>query len=187
MNKILALPLAVLAVSPALVACSTTTTGDVAAPSVEAREKIPDPEPVPPPPTEKKSFEIVLDGGFAFGRTPIAGVRRRFDFSGSYTVEYVHTPYGMPADDTLDYSVQMNGDNTYTMTVVSDGVKSEHFGHWYGRGGSITFYFDEPVDPPAHNEYVSDCIFAEVLPQSKLMIYDGGRTVVLSKSDAENA
>lgn len=140
----------------------------------------------------RQRIEIEFGGKFDewFGNDenimPISGVRRRFrpNRSGTYTVEYIHTPYGVDKDETLDYKLTLTTDNTYTMTVVSGGVTAVHSGHWYERrGGSITIYYDEPMDDQQHNIYVSDSMYGELLPQDKIMIYDNNHTVVLAKQD----
>ncbi len=117
---------------------------------------------------------------------PIFGVRRRMpdSLAGEYTVEYVHRHRDVEKDDTLDYSLTLREDNTYDMRVVTNGVKAEHYGNWYVHsGGGMTLYFDEPIDKPAHNVYVSDSMYAELLPYGKIMIYDGGNTIVMSRGN----
>ena len=46
-------------------------------------------------------------------------------------------------------------------------------------------YYDEPIDPSAHNVYVSDYLYGELLPHGKIMIYDNCNVIVLAKT-AEN-
>lgn len=123
---------------------------------------------------------IILEG---ISKLPNSGVRRRFlqSPSGSYTVEYVHTPHGVDKDETLDYKLQLSDDNTFTMQVVSNGVTADHSGHWYARRDEIMLYYDEEIDPTAHNVYVSDSMYCDVLPQNKLMIYDNCRVIVLTR------
>lgn len=130
-------------------------------------------------------IEIVWDNenGF-FGRASgLPGVRRRFapDRSGTYTVEYIHAPYGTEKDDTLDYKLTLNSDNTYTLSVVSEGVRAEHYGHWYERRGNINIYYDEPMEDMQHNIYVSDSLYGELLEGGKIMIFDNCHTIVLAK------
>ena len=119
-------------------------------------------------------------------RTPLSGVRRRFmpDRSGTYTVEYVHAPYGIERDETLDYKLTLNNDNTFTLNVVSKGVATEHHGRWYTRSSEIMMFYDEPIDQPAHNVYVADSMYGELLPQGKILIYDNCHTVILSRPQA---
>lgn len=151
----------------------------------------PDTLPAEPGANDKRNINITIDGevdgifGAIGKRAPISGVQRRFipSLEGDYAVEYVHTPYGEQNDDTLDYKFTLNDDNTYDMTVVSDGVTVTHTGHWYERGHSITFFYDEDVDPTAHNVYVCDVMYGDILKTGKIMIYDNCRTIVLSKSD----
>lgn len=117
-------------------------------------------------------------------KQPRPGVRRRFlpSLGGSYTLEYVHTPFGIDKDETLDYKLQLSDDNTFTMQVVTDGVSVDHTGHWYARRDEVMLYYDEQIDQPAHNEYVADSMYCDVLPQNKLMIYDNCRVIVLSRA-----
>lgn len=138
----------------------------------------------------RAEIEITIDGREADGirdfvRPDLRGVRRFFEntLEGVYTVEYIHAPYGVDRDETLDYRIEINSDNTFSMTVVSEGVKADHTGRWYARRESITFFYDEQIDPPAHNVYVADSMYAEILPHGKLMIYDNCHTLVLSKTD----
>ena len=106
----------------------------------------------------------------------------RSSLGGSYTLEYVHTPFGIDKDETLDYKLQLSDDNTFTMQVVTDGVSVDHTGHWYARRDEVMLYYDEQIDRPAHNEYVADSMYCDVLPQNKLMIYDNCRVIVLSRA-----
>lgn len=105
--------------------------------------------------------------------------------TGNYTVEYIHTPYGMEKDDTLDYNLTLNTDNTFYLTVVSDGVTAEHSGRWYELRNQIMMFYDEQIDPPQHNVYVADCLCGELLPEGKIMIYDNCYTIVLSRKQSE--
>ena len=147
--------------------------------------------------TDNGRIEITLDGNKIDGfvgqirtKPPLSGVRRHYvpDRSGTYTVEYIHTPYGIDKDETLDYTLTLNDDNTFTMTVVSDGVTAEHSGRWYERRKEIMLFYDEEIEQPPHNVYVSDSMFGDILPKGKIMIYDNCYTIVLSQSidDAEN-
>lgn len=141
--------------------------------------------------TDERRLEITLDGNKTDGfvgriraRAPISGVRRHFvpNRSGTYTVEYIHAPYGIDKDETLDYKLTLNDDNTFTMTVISDGVTAEHSGRWYERRKEIMLFYDEQIEQPPHNVYVSDSMFGDLLPKGKIMIYDNCYTIVLSQS-----
>lgn len=142
----------------------------------------------------KRTVEVEIDKNNDVDRAPrlgdimpIFGVRRRLpNFAGDYSVEYVHAPRDKQKDDTLQYSLTLRDDNTYDMTVVTDGVQANHYGNWYMRSGaSIILYYDEPIEDAAHNVFVSDCMFGEILPQGKIMIFDDGNVIVLSKLSAE--
>ncbi len=137
----------------------------------------------------KSRIEITFGGQVDefFGRPSRSGVQRHFypDRSGTYVVEYVHVPYGVDKDETLDYKLTLNNDNTYTMTVVSEGITAEHYGHWYERHGSINIYYDEPMDDQQHNIYISDSLYGEMLPYGKIMIYDKSHTIVLAKQNVQ--
>ncbi len=142
-------------------------------------------------PEQNKKIEITIDGndvdGF-FGvirkKSSLPGARRHFTRGryGHYEVEYIHTPYGIDKDSSLDYKLTLNKDNTFELTVVSDGVTAEHSGRWYERRNEIMMYYDEQIDPPAHNVYVADTLFGDLLPQGKIMIYDKCCTIVLARS-----
>ena len=126
---------------------------------------------------------------FVMGGTeklPRSGVTRKLlpSLDGSYSVEYIHTPYGVDKDDTLDYKLELSDDNTFTMHVVTNGVTADHSGHWYVRHDNMTLFYDEEIDPTAHNYFVSDSMYCEILPQNKLMIYDDCRVIVLSRNDS---
>ncbi|MDE6200529.1 MAG: hypothetical protein K2M47_01430 [Clostridiales bacterium] len=145
--------------------------------------------------TDYKRIEITLDGNKTDGfvgkirsRSALSGVRRHFmpDRSGNYTVEYIHTPYGIDKDETLDYKLTLNDDNTFSMTVVSDGVTAEHSGRWYERRKEIMLFYDEEIDQPQHNVYVADSMFGDLLPKGKIMIYDNCYTIVLSQNNDES-
>ncbi|MDE6402057.1 MAG: hypothetical protein K2L54_05520, partial [Clostridiales bacterium] len=98
------------------------------------------------------------------------GVRRIFapDYCGTYTVEYIHVPYGIERDDTLDFNLKLNDDDTFTLKVVSKGVESNHYGHWYRRHSEIMLLYDDPIDPTEHNVYVADSMYGELLPNGKI-------------------
>lgn len=141
-----------------------------------------------------RSGVIEIDLGGIFDRAPqhedASLTRRTFRRSpaGEYTVEYVHTPRGEERDETLDYKLTLNDDNTYTLSVTTNGVNAEHSGRWYmHRDGNIVMYYDEPIDTPAHNVYISDTMYAESLPQGKLMIYDRCNVIVLARQGGDNA
>ncbi len=148
------------------------------------------------PRNDGQDAKIEIDGdndndiGFFwhFGkRSAMSGVRRCFerDRSGTYTIEYVHAPYDKDKDDTLDYRLTLNNDNTFEFTVVTDGVTAEHNGHWYERRGNIMMFYDEEIPDKQHNVYVSDTMYADLLPQGKIMIYDNCYTIVLSKQNTQ--
>ncbi|MBD5131412.1 MAG: hypothetical protein HDT28_02295 [Clostridiales bacterium] len=139
-------------------------------------------------------IEIKIDGtdlheffGKRMLRSPIYGVRRHFepDIFGTYTVEYVHTPFGEEQDDTLSYELVLNSDNTFTLVATANGVTSDHYGHWYSSRRNITLFYDEPIDPTAHNVYVADALYAERLDQGKLLVYDNCKTIILSRQTAD--
>lgn len=140
---------------------------------------------------ERGGTEITIDRLFpnAHLRTqpPFPGVRRRFEFdrTGVYTVEYIHTPYGVESDDTLDYRLELSDDNTYTMKVTANGVTAAHNGKWYNKRDTLMLFYDEPIDQPTHNTYVADSMYCEIIPQGKLLIYDRCYTVILSKSQQD--
>lgn len=144
---------------------------------------------------DEKRIEITLDenneGGFVGkirARSALSGVRRHFkpNRSGNYTVEYIHAPYGIDKDETLDYKLTLNDDNTFSLTVVSDGVTAEHSGRWYERRKEIMLFYDEEIEQPPHNVYVSDSLFGDLLPKGKIMIYDNCYTIVLSQNTEES-
>ncbi|MCH5165771.1 MAG: hypothetical protein J1G01_05160 [Clostridiales bacterium] len=140
-----------------------------------------------------KDFEVKIDNDFLRGfllgstrRAPISGVRRRFnqDHTGTYTVEYIHAPYGVERDETIDYTLLLNEDNTFKLNVVTNGVAAEHYGHWYNRRNEIMMFYDEPTEQTAHNVYVADSMYGELLPQGKILIYDNCHTIILSRNYA---
>lgn len=145
------------------------------------------------PPAEIQRAEVDLPperecsfGGFArdIVLPPVSGVKRILMHSpvGSYSVEYVHTPPGMAEDDTLDYKLEISDDGSFTLNVVSEGVSADHSGRWYTRRDELMLFYDEKVDTPAHNVYIADSMYADILPGQKLMIYDNCRVIVLAKS-----
>lgn len=137
--------------------------------------------------SEKQLPSRPRDGDIRYFMPPIPGVRKLFRRlpCGEYSAEYVHTPYGEPKDDTLSYSLTLNDDGTYSMTAVKQGVSAEHSGRYYLRDGGIMLFYDEEIAPPAHNVYVSDCMYGDILAGHKIMIYDGCNTIVLSYSPSE--
>lgn len=141
-------------------------------------------------PEEIQKIEITINGkkideyyGSARRRSAISGVGRHYKLrrDGTYTVEYIHAPYGVDKDETLDYRLTLKDDNTYELTVVSNGVTAVHNGHWYERNHEITMFYDEQIEQQPHNFYVGDRLFANVLPKGKIMIYDDCYTIVLAK------
>ena len=146
------------------------------------------------PTTERRGIEIIIDKQFfprAFERVQpsFPGVRKRFGLnkSGTYTVEYIHTPFGTEKDETLDYRLVLSDDNTYSMEVTMDGVTAVHSGKWYSKYDTLMLFYDEQTEPPAHNIYVADSMYCDILPQGKLLIYDRGYTVVLAESNEQQA
>lgn len=194
MKKAVTLAVTALMATTALCGCSKSSTVQTAQPDqplqLQTRQQTEDT-------TEPENkIEIKLDGNKTDGfhseivkRGALSGVRRRFrqDHSGSYTVEYIHTPYGIDQDETLDYKLTLNEDNTFELTVVSNGVTAEHRGRWYERRKEIMMFYDEQIDPPQHNVYVADGIFGDLLPKGKIMIYDNCCTIVLSRQSANDS
>jgi len=180
----------ILAALCAVTAAALTGCGSPEPKSVDNSARTSDTVVTEKPHSRRDIVEIEI-GGFSDGvcKLPISGIRRRFnaepDFSGTYTVEYVHRPRDEQPDETLDYRLELKNDNTYGMTVTADGVTAEHYGHWYAhRGGDIIMYYDEPLDPTAHNVYVSDSMYGEILPHGKIMIYDNCNVIVLARETA---
>ena len=138
-----------------------------------------------------RSIENTPSGRSSDGATKpsFPGVRRRLAIgimpeSGSYSMEYVHFPISEDRDESLDYSLELRDDNTFTFNVVTNKISATHEGHWYGKhGGNIVLFYDEPIDETAHNVYVSDCMYCEYLPNGKIMIYDNCNIIVLSRED----
>ncbi len=191
MKKFL-LPVAIALSAVALTACNDATAADGITPQtndVGATTRTQDIADIPEDPDKHDKTEIRITvegrGGFDMLRPSVPGVTRHFDFdaSGSYSVEYIHTPYGIDRDETLDFKIELRADNTFDMTVVSEGVTAEHNGRWYARCGSITLFYDEEIEPPAHNVYVADSMYCELLPQGKIMVFQNGHTVVLARDD----
>ncbi len=152
------------------------------------------PPPAPRPVDREQKIEIDFEGIRSedieniLNKLPISGVRREFKCNpyGVYTVEYVHSPRDGQKDETLDYKLELRDDNTFDLFVTANGVQASHYGHWYmHRGGNITMYYDEPIDPTAHNIYVSDSLYGEMLCGGKIMIYENCNVVVLSR-ETEN-
>ncbi len=180
MKKAIVSILAVSAAATALVGCG--------APKPQAASVQKPQEPAHTEQRTRSDDNVGVRGGRLGDLSPIFGVRRRLSIAGEYTVEYVHKQRDAATDDTLDYSLSLRDDHTYEMRVVAKGVKSDHYGNWYVHdGGGLTLFFDEPIESPAHNEYVTDCMYAELLPQGKIMIYDGGNTIVLSRNGSAAA
>lgn len=113
----------------------------------------------------------------------IHGMRRMFrqPVVGTYTVEYIHAPYGIERDETLDFNLTINDDNTFTLKIVSKGVESNHYGRWYTRGREIMMFYDDPIEQPEHNVYVADSMYGELLPGGKILVYENCHTVILSQ------
>lgn len=109
---------------------------------------------------------------------------------GTYKTEYIHA-HNEAADaaKTFDYTLTLSDNNKYTFTANVNGVASSHYGNWYiKRGGALVLFYDEPTETPEHNVYVADSMYAELLPDRKIMFYDSGCTVVLApESDTSNA
>lgn len=125
----------------------------------------------------------------AYEKPVIFGVRRHFKprHFGTYGVDYVRFPQGEEKDETLDYRLTLKDDDTFELTVVSKGVTAEHYGHYYiRRGGSITLFYDEEIEPTAHNVYICDSLYGEILPNGKIMFYDNCNTIVLAKDGSND-
>ncbi|MCH5161185.1 MAG: hypothetical protein J1G04_04055 [Clostridiales bacterium] len=118
-------------------------------------------------------------------KRPVPGViRKAFDISGEYTTEYVHIFDHDDAKEKPFYTLELNDDNTFSLHAEVNGVNSDHYGNWYIKhGGSIILFYDEPIDTPAHNVFVSDSMYMEMLPHGKIMFYDNCATIVLSKTE----
>lgn len=141
-------------------------------------ERVPE-EPITDPKISGKSD--IGESEFRTEKLPIDGVIRRLAKSavGVYTVEYIHTPNYIDKDETLDYRLRLNDDHTFDMIVVSDGVQADHFGHWYKRHDEIMMFYDESTDPTAHNVYVADSMYGDMISSDRIMIYDNGYIIVL--------
>lgn len=184
MKKILAVALSCAALPALMCGCSPTPKAQNHATPAPDTRKIVTPDTRNDHSDIDRDFAVIphrssmweLYTSFSVGRSP----------SGVYTVEYIHSPRDNKPDDTLDYKLELNADNTFTLTATANGVTADHYGHWYARrGGELTMYYDEPIDPSAHNVYVSDCLYGELLPHGKIMIYDNCNVIVLAKT-AEN-
>lgn len=190
MKKLL-LPVAIALSAVALTACNDAPAQTVAPriDNTDTNTRTQDIVDIPEDPDkpDKTEIRITIDGrgGFDMLRPSMPGIRRHFDFdpSGNYSVEYIHTPFGVERDETLDFKIELRADNTFDMTVVSEGVQVEHNGRWYAHHGNITLFYDEQIEPPAHNVYVADSLYCELLPQGKLMVYENGHTVVLTREN----
>ncbi|MCH5163010.1 MAG: hypothetical protein J1G38_05930 [Clostridiales bacterium] len=181
MKKTLSAILAISAVSSALVGCGVPKP-HASTNTITTRAKTEVTE------TDKNSgaIEVEPEKEVRLGQSrPIFGVRRRMrSLAGEYSAEYVHSDRDKQKDDTLSYSLTLRDDNTYDMTVVTDGVKAVHYGNWYlHSGGGLTLYYDEPLDSTAHNVYVSDCLYGEVLENGKIMVFENGNVIVLARND----
>ncbi|MDE6293367.1 MAG: hypothetical protein K2L88_01945 [Clostridiales bacterium] len=193
MKKVVTLTVTALLATTALCGCGKTPTAQTAQPPEPLQLQTKQQTEVKQEP--ENNTEITLDGnktdgfhGEAIKKGVLSGVRRHFrpDHSGSYTVEYIHTPYGIDEDETLDYRLTLNDDNTFSLTVVSNGVTAEHSGRWYERRKEIIMFYDEEIDPPQHNVYIADSMYGDILPKGKIMIYDNCCTIVLSRQIAIN-
>lgn len=187
MKKALSVPLIALIAAASMCGCSkspTSATVRLAEPSEPQQPQVQTQQDEPDA-SENNRIEITIDGGKVRTRSALPGVRRHFrrDRSGKYTVEYIHTPYGIDKDETLDYNLTLNDDNTFEMTVVSDGVTANHSGRWYERRNNIMLFYDEQIDQQQHNIYVADSLFCDILPKGKIMIYDNCYTIVLSQNN----
>lgn len=182
MKKPFIIPLTVLSAAMILTGC-----GPKPDPADTELPKIP-----PESRNERIDIRIESDGttDFSDGNGGIIkfgypGVRRilRATPVGTYSVEYIHTPYFAEKDNTLDYSLEIKDDNTYSMTVTAKGVTTEHYGNWYSDRDVITLFYDEPIAQEPHNVYVSDRMYCQRLSGGKLMINDNCYTVVLTAAD----
>lgn len=127
----------------------------------------------------------IIDEGMT--KLPLPGTRRIKHLSpyGNYVIEYVHTSPYAERDETLDYSLDLRNDNTYSLTVTAKGVTASHYGNWYmTHNGAITLFYDEPMEQEPHNVYISDSLYCELIPHGKIMIYDNANVIVLAKTDA---
>ncbi len=130
------------------------------------------------------SIEITIEEPSFAHKTILPGVRRLFlpSPAGNYGVEYIHHANRADKDETLDYRIALHSDNTYEMTVVSNGVTADHSGKWYVNRGSITFFYDEETENQPHNVYEADCLYGNFIDGGKIMIYDNCNVIVLSKT-----
>lgn len=197
MKKIIAIAIAPLFAATCLCGCgkSSASEYDVATPEPAEPQQTQSQQQDDKDRDQNNKIEIIFDGskggfhGEIKGRGALPGTYRHFipDRSGNYTVEYIHAPYGIDKDTTLDYDLTLNEDNTFKLTVVSEGVTADHSGRWYERSKTIMLFYDEDIDTPQHNVYVADSLYADILPQGKLMIYDNCHTIVLSRRQTEKS
>lgn len=187
MKKAFSVPLIALLAATSMCGCSKSPTRAAVRISEPAEPQQPQVQTQQDEPnaSENNRIEITIDGGKVRTKSALSGVRRHFrrDRSGKYTVEYIHAPYGIDKDETLDYNLTLNSDNTFEMTVVSDGVTANHSGRWYERRNNIMLFYDEQMDQQQHNIYVADSLFCDLLPKGKIMIYDNCYTIVLSQNN----
>lgn len=116
----------------------------------------------------------------------IFGVKRIFEQNhlGTYTVDYVRYPKQSDIDETLNYVLTLNENDLFDFMVTVNGITSTHYGHYYiHRGGSIVLFYDEKIEDSAHNVFICDSLYAELLPNGKIMFYDDCKTIVLSKEE----
>lgn len=136
------------------------------------------------PSVQKQAADVEVDPPHRvmFG---FPGVRRHFarsrSLAGEYTVEYIHSAEN---NVDLDCKLTVNEDNSYQMSFTKNGATVDHYGKWYSRRGSVTFYFDEEKPTYVPEVYYPDCITAEVIDGGKLMMYDGSSVIVLSHASA---
>lgn len=142
---------------------------------------------------DSREFEINIDDNTTewhfdgiMSKSAVPGVRHPHmrEITGSYSVEYIHTPYGAERDNTLDFDLALDADNTFTLDVTSSGIHASHYGHYYVRRDEIILFYDEPIEQPAHNVYVADSMYGEILGGDKIMFYENCHTIVLSKTQA---
>ncbi len=110
------------------------------------------------------------------------GVRRHFcgSLAGVYTVEYIHYA---TKDGALDCKLTINEDNSYTMSFTKNGTTVDHNGKCYGCHDSVTFFFDEEKPTYVPEVYYPDSIGASIIDGGKLMMYEGGNVIVLSRAE----
>ena len=177
MKKAILLLLTAATAATVLTGCSPNTP-DLSMPTDDrARTQVHE---VAPEPTTKATPSINL----TFHKSALpGGFRRLYDRTGVYTTEYIHfSPFDKP-ETMPNYSLELKDDGTYSFHADVNGVQSEHYGNYYFKHGGLILFYDEPMDTPAHNVYVADSIYMEMLPQGKIMFYDECGTIVLSKPD----